>query len=221
MQILLNINRQVLFSVLALVCLTVLIHLPVSGKQVPLRKSLEDFPTIIGHWECPEYSEGNGAIPRLAGVQSYLARKYRNHADHEIGLYAGYVEKQTQDREVIVPIQYYLGEPFEGWLIVDQNLDSLEIPGYSKNGINVNTCVIQSGTRKQLILYWYQIGGKFIANKYWAKISLIFNAILKNRRDGAFIYLSTPVIHSVDVSREDMADFGKLVVPILTDYLPN
>ena len=214
-------NRQVLFSILTLACLTILIHLPIGGKQIPLRKNFEDFPTVIGRWKYDRDSKDNDTILRLAGAHSYLARKYRDYSGHEIRLYTGYVEKQTEGREAIVGIQDYLGEPFEGWLTLDQNVDLLGIPGYPKNGINVNRYVIQNGPKKQLILYWYQIGGKFTASKYWAKISLLFNAIFKNRREGAFIYLSTPVTRSVDISQKNVADFGKQVIPILTDYLPN
>lgn len=215
-------NRQVLFSVVTLVCLTILIHLPVSGKQVPLRKSFEDFPAVIGQWECRGYSKDK-KIPELAGADSHLARKYRNRAGHEIKLYIGYVEKQIEDREATIGIRayHYLGESPDIWQTSDQRVELLEIPGYPGNGINVNRCIIHSGTEKQLTFYWYQIGGKFAASRYWAKISLVFNAMLKNRRDGAFIYLSTPVTHSVDVSQKNMADFGKLLIPILTGYLPN
>jgi EpsI family protein len=214
-------NRQVLFSILTLVCLTILIHLPVSGKQIPLRKSFEGFPIVIGQWKCQGDNENNEEIPRLVGAQSHLARKYRDRAGHEIRLYTGYIERQAEAREVTVRILDYLGEPFESWIIVDQRVDFLQIPGYPKNGINVNRCIIQSSSKKQLMLCWYQIGGGFIANGYWAKISLVFNAILKNRRDGAFIYLSTPVTQTEDVSQKNIADFGKLAIPILAEYLPN
>jgi EpsI family protein len=214
-------NRQVIISIFVLVCLAILVHLPIGGKKVPLSKSFEDFPKVIGRWEYREDSRNDEEIPGIEGADDYIARKYGNSEGYEIRLYTGYLGKQTEGREAIIGIRHYLGEPFEGWPTVDQGIDLLEIPSYSEDNIKINKCIIQNGPRKQLIFYWYQIGGEFIANKYWAKISLVFNAIFRNRRDGAFICLFAPVRHSVDASQENLMDFAELAVPMLADYLPD
>ena len=45
--------------------------------------------------------------------------------------------------------------------------------------------MIEKGFDKQLILYWYQDRGRVVASEYDAKAYLIWDAMTKNRTDGA------------------------------------
>jgi EpsI family protein len=86
-----------------------------------------------------------------------------------------------------------------------------------------NRAVIERNGTKQLVYYWYEERGKMIASEYWSKWYLLFDAITKNRSDGALIRLITTVLPS-ELERDAdnrLKSFMRDLLPNLNGYLPS
>ena len=87
--------------------------------------------------------------------------------------------------------------------------------------MEINKFVIQKGLDKQLVLYWYQDRGRVITSEYWAKIYMVWDAIFKNRTDGAFVRLTVPFTKDNEEKVFEQAEaFTERVFPLLQEYLP-
>jgi EpsI family protein len=81
--------------------------------------------------------------------------------------------------------------------------------------------LIEKGLDKQVILYWYQDRGRVVASEYWAKAYLIWDAITKNRTDGALVRISLPVTKSTEETYQEGLTFMRDIWPSLQEYLPD
>ncbi len=106
--------------------------------------------------------------------------------------------------------------PGSGWQIT--SLERVTVPSPSGEA-KINEAIIQSGLRRQLILYWYQDRGRILASEYAAKVYLVWDALTQNRSDGALVRVSVPVDDDVDQARELALDFLAQVWPALSAAL--
>ena len=87
----------------------------------------------------------------------------------------------------------------------------------------VNRAIVQQGSERQLVYYWFQERGRNITNEYLVKWYLFEDALLRNRTDGALVRLITPLRHNETAADADarLAQFAATVRPLLADYLPD
>ena len=57
----------------------------------------------------------------------------------------------------------------------------------------VNRAVIQKGTSRQLVYYWFEQRGKRMTNDYLAKASVVWDSLTRGRSDGALVRFVTPL----------------------------
>jgi EpsI family protein len=111
--------------------------------------------------------------------------------------------------------------PGSGWNITDTSLEEIIIPGNKTKKIKAIKLILEKGINKQVVLYWFQSRGRFIASEYWQKIYLVWDAIFKNRTDGSFVRLITSVNDKgVESATESLKSFAVAVIPILNEYIP-
>ncbi len=96
----------------------------------------------------------------------------------------------------------------------------IDVPGLDAP-INAVKMIIQKGERRQLVVYWYQTGSKYIANEYAQKAQLVWNAIRHNRTDGSLFRVTAPIVdESVEETYAMQEEFIRMIVPELRGYLP-
>jgi EpsI family protein len=81
---------------------------------------------------------------------------------------------------------------------------------------------VAKGSDRQLVLYWYEVHGRSVADEYWAKFFLIADAIRTNRRDGALSRIATPILRgeSVEAGQLRMVEFAQRIAPLLGKFIP-
>jgi EpsI family protein len=84
--------------------------------------------------------------------------------------------------------------PGEGWQFQSSEPVKGVIPGAPAAA--VNRVVVEKGFERELILYWYQDRGRTLASEYGAKAYLVWDAMTRNRTDGALVRVSTPIVGS-------------------------
>jgi EpsI family protein len=111
--------------------------------------------------------------------------------------------------------------PGSGWEPVEASYVNLQTP--LRKNANVNRFIVQNGSDRQLVLYWYQAHGRIVASEYWGKYFLIRDAIRMNRSDGALIRITTPIVQAEGAANAEKRAIAlaETLLSELTDYIPN
>jgi EpsI family protein len=162
---------------------------------------------------------------KSAELTSPDASRFTLHAS-ALWLYVGYYKSQRTGVTYHSPLNCL---PGSGWSIMSRDVVPLTVnhggrgqtqPFAAPSPIRVNHVVIQKGLEKQLILYWYQDRGRIVTSEYWAKGYLLWDAMTRNRTDGALVRLSIPVESTTDEALAMAEAFLRDTFPLLTEYLP-
>ena len=189
-----------------------------AGEAIPLRKSLDTFPSAVGDWRARDAASLEPEIVNLLKVNDYVMQRYVDGGGRTLWLYIAYWATQRKGGAQIHSPQNCL--PGSGWEPVEAS--KLVVPlGAAAPPITVNRYLIQKEGNRQVVLYWYHSQGKDVAGEVQAKIAMVWNAFLNNRTDGALIRISTPVQGSVSETTERLVRYVQAVHPILGEYLPD
>ena len=186
-------------------------------KDFNTKKPLSTFPKKIGNWVGTE-EHFPEKIYQVLGVDDSFLCTYFDPKGREIQLYIGFYKSQRKGDLIHSP-KHCL--PGSGWNITEASNIVIDT-GFSKpKTIKAIKLRVEKGKSKQVTLYWFQSRGRFISSEYMQKIYLVWDSILRNRTDGSFIRLISPVYDSEKETVAMMKDFAKKLVPILNQYLPS
>jgi EpsI family protein len=190
----------------------------VRPESVPLRDPLALIPKDIAGWTGHDAPAFAPDILDQLGVDEYVNRVYLS-ATAPLSLYVGYYESQRAGDTMHSP-QNCL--PGAGWLPVTTSRLTLAVAGRSEP-VTINRLLIQKGTERQVVLYWYQSHGRVVASDYWSKAFLVYDAIRRNRSDAAMVRVISPVLPSDEdaaAAEQRAAGFVEEILPQLDRFLP-
>jgi EpsI family protein len=177
----------------------------------PLKKEFGKFPYAIGDWK------GSVAAFDLTPyckkkADRELFRKYQSGYSQPVNLYVGYYELQNQGKELI---DYTCDFLFNGG-----NSITLAM-GHGKT-IRVNRYVTVENGTKTISLYWVQVDGRILRDKYSEKYYTLMNAFLHHKTNGAIVIVSMEVPNENETAQamESQAEFVRRIYPLLQEYLP-
>jgi exosortase D (VPLPA-CTERM-specific) len=183
----------------------------------PDRNLFAAFPSALGEWHG-KTSSLDSQTEYFLGLTDYILSDYAKANGRAVNLYVAYYASQ---RTGVSPHSPSVCIPGNGWQITN-----LQRTSYTSNdgkvSLPLNRVVIQRGSSKELVYYWFDERGMKIANEYVSKLYLLRDALFKNRTDGALVRLTTPVYPGEDESDADkrLQGFTRIVVPALASYLP-
>jgi len=184
------------------------------GRIVPLRSPLKAFPLEIKTWKGAEVPIEDRVL-NILGVEDYLNRAYREVDKGLVYLYIGYYQTQKQGDTIHSPKNCL---PGSGWEHFDVGYENISLQGHPT--IRVNSYLIEKGTAKQVVYYWYQSNGRVIASEYWGKIHLVMNAMTRNRTDGALVRVTAPISSSTESAKLFALKFIQDSFPLLDQFIP-
>lgn len=192
------------------------------GEEVPIKKPFAEFPLMLGQrWEGKELGIEQKILDVLK-VSDYMMRVYvpteaggEGLTGDPVWLYVGYYQSQRTGATYHSPKNCL---PGAGWQFVEASQVSVPVQGGP--AITINRAIIQKGLERQLILYWYQDRGRVVASEYWAKGYMIWDAMTKNRTDGALVRVTLHVTGTLEEADRQAAAFVKDLWRVLPDYLP-
>ena len=89
--------------------------------------------------------------------------------------------------------------------------------------MTINRVLIQKDRQKQLMLYWFKQRERVLASDYLVKWYLFWDALTRQRSDGALIRLSASV--GPGESEQDvetrLLEFSRTIHPQLSRYIPD
>ena len=207
-----------IIAIVCILCVTGLTAHFVSGRaeMVPDRLRFATFPARIGQWQG-HASSLDRQTERVLHFDDYILSDYVPPDGKGINLYVAYYASQHDVKTIHPPL---LCLPAGGWNIT--NLGKTKYPD-AGGDVVVNRLIIEQNSIKQVVYYWYDEGGRKIADEYWAKWYLLADAITKNRTDGSLVRITTPILFGETERDADerLQSFLHDVLPSLAQYLPS
>ncbi len=201
-----------------LLILTICMGIYFSRTEASLeRSSFDVFPGVLGEWTMINESTIGESSMKVLLVDDYTMREYRNGTD-VIGVYLGYYLNQREGKQVHSPRQCL---PGAGWTLVEKKIIPLKIKGVDQKNTKINYQLMGKGDSKRLFLWWYHGRNRIYANEYLNKLYLMFDAVTKNRTDGALVRLDMFVEGDVEMTLKKQFEFIDLFIESLNKYVPD
>jgi len=193
--------------------------LPERSEIVPERVTFDSFPMDVGEWKG---KKDKLAIIYLNSLKlsDYIIADYTGSKKRPINFYVAYYQSQRKGVSAHSPKTCL---PGGGWQITE--FDQRVIDGITVAGkpLLVNRTIIQIGEVKQLVYYWFQQRGRVITNEYLVKWYLFWDALTKQRTDGALVRLTTLIQPDQEVAEADklLQDFAVDATVELGKFIPD
>lgn len=206
-----------LFSLVLFVPVLIASTQIVSRQEIfPARQSFLDFPMEVGRWQGKSFPMEEEYI-KVLQFDDYILADYSGPLP-PINFYAAYYRSQKMGQSAHSPRTCIPGGGWEITSLERKKIDSA--PG--ENELAVNRAVIQKGSKKQVVFYWFQQRGRILTNEYLVKFYLFWDALTENRSDGALVRLTALIQDGeseADVDRR-LETFAKEVSSFLPRYVP-
>jgi EpsI family protein len=212
-----NSSVRVGLSLSLLVGALLVLQLRSSGEAMPIRKSLDSFPSAVGNWQAREGVLFDLDTLNVLKPKDYLMRRDQDPSGRSVWLFIGYWDSQRKGAQPHSPKNCL---PGAGWELLESFRMTIVLPrGFAP--ITVNRYLIQKDRDQQVVLYWYQSQGKAIAGEVAARVEMIKSSIVRHRTDGALVRVSSPIYGSVEETSNLLVKYIQVVYPILGEYLPD
>ena len=157
---------------------------------------------------------------QAVGMTSYVLRRYGRDletAGADFSLYVGYYDSQAQGRTIHSPRNCLPGAGWEPLRSGTTLVTTVDGP------VTVNRYLIQNGTSRAMVLYWYQGRGRVAASEYAVKWDLLRDAAFRRRTEEALVRVAVPITDefgSEEEAYELAARVAGSVIPSVFRALP-
>jgi exosortase D (VPLPA-CTERM-specific) len=213
--------RPQIFVSVAVLCVGVVVAFSLESREelIPERESFASFPLVIDQWRGQDAVLDDQILKSLASDDYFLAEYLNQENQDRVSIWVAYYEEQHKGRAVHSPRACL---PGGGWQL--ESFDEYVLKDIGPNGENytVNRSVVAQGDARQLVYYWFVERGQIQANEYFVRWSIFWDALTKNRSDGALVRVTTFVsdISQIDQADQRLEQFVRLIDPKLAYYLP-
>jgi EpsI family protein len=173
----------------------------------------------LGEWKASDAPIDQESLAKLDATD-YLSRNYFAPGQPPVNFFVSYYASQKSGTAIHSP---QVCIPGGGWEI--EQIADIPFPGDGGGRLlpkQIKRLIIRRGAERQLVYYWFEMGGEASINEYTSKIRMFVNAITESRTDGGLIRFVTPIVNA-DGLREAEGRLGRLlesVSPLLSQYLP-
>ncbi|MBA4417638.1 MAG: VPLPA-CTERM-specific exosortase XrtD [Syntrophus sp. (in: bacteria)] len=186
-------------------------------EKTPIKKSFSLFPMNIGEWSGKQGSMEQQFIDVLK-FSDYITADYTNPQGETINFYVAYYQDQRKGESIHSPETCL---PGSGWEF--REAGDVDIPlGRASQVMRVNRSFMEKSGAVELTYYWFPMRGRVLTKLYEVKLYNFWDALTKQRTDGALVRLITPV-HPKETLKDTEArlqSFVRNMVPVLNEYLP-
>ena len=207
-------------AVAALAVVVILVELMIGTRSdaALTRLPFSLFPREIAGWNGVEAPVDDQSL-RILKASDYLSLNYVQSDNAYVNTWIAYYDAQYSGAAAHSP---QVCIPGGGWEI--ESLEHRNLPvdtGSATTVVPINRLIIRQGNTRSLVYYWFVEGGEPVADETWAKIRLLKNAVLHNRRDGALIRFVTSIDGADPASADKrLTTFIAQFMPVLPQYLP-
>ncbi|HEX8181635.1 MAG TPA: EpsI family protein, partial [Pyrinomonadaceae bacterium] len=110
--------------------------------------------------------------------------------------------------------------PGTGWTMNDPGRILIQ-PATGGQAIEANRYIVEHGTTREVLIYWYQGRGRTVASEYWGKIYTVLDSVQRRRSDGAMVRVMVSVSGSEAEALRLATDLAAQAAPALPTYVPD
>jgi EpsI family protein len=188
--------RKRLLVIAVILSLTLVARAWVSRTPpLPQREQLAQFPITVQGWSRMFDDTLTPEVQQVLRADDYLSRRYTDSQGHVVDFFIAYYKTQNAGETMHSPKNCL---PGAGWRPILN--DTVQVQVGNKGRVDINRYVIEKGTSRALVLYWYQANGRVIANEYWGKVYLVLDALRTGRRDGGIVRVFIPLRQGDDLN---------------------
>ena len=186
------------------------------SERIAPNKPFSEFPLEIDQWKGQKDALDQ-QVYNILGVEDYILANYRKNSKETVNLYVGFYQSQKEGDIIHSPKNCM---PGSGWNIAKSSIEPVYMTDTGKS-INTIKLLLQKGSQKQVVLYWFQSRGRIISSEYMQKIWLVIDSVIKHRTDGSFVRLISPVVVDEAATIKVLKEFANKVYPILNEHIPS
>ncbi|HEX8746045.1 MAG TPA: EpsI family protein [Pyrinomonadaceae bacterium] len=191
-----------------------------AGEQTAPRRPLKEFPAAVGAWrQMGSDYRFDEETERVLRADDYLSRNYTGAERRVANLYVGYYATQRNGATYHSPLNCL---PGTGWTMGEPGKITVS-PTDGSAPFEANRYIIEQGSDRQLLVYWYQGRGRLVSSEYWGKIYTVLDSISRRRSDGAMVRVMVP-LHKGETEQsalEGATNLASEIAPLLSSYVPN
>lgn len=186
-------------------------------EQVPLARPLAEFPMEIGEWQGNRSTMEQIYLDALK-LSDYLQADYHNDQGRVVSLYVAYNESQRKGESSHSPASCL---PGSGWIFKDSGTTSLPV-GQDTAQAEVKRAFMEKNAAQMVVYYWFPQRGRVLTNLFQLKWYAFWDALTRQRTDGALVRLLTTVNSDEQPEEAEarLQAFARQVGPHLNIFLP-
>lgn len=216
-----KVSRQFIVSA-AILGLGVVFSLSMQSREtkIPERATFNSFPLVIDSWSGRDSFIDDQSVLESLAADDYLLAEYRSkELGGSVGLWIAYYEEQRKGRAVHSPRACL---PGGGWQLESFEEHRLDNMGPDGEPYVINRSVIAKGDMRQLVYFWFVERGRIQTNEYKVKWFIFWDALTKNRTEGALVRVTTfvPDMAAMDAADKRLESFVRSLNPKLAYHLP-
>jgi EpsI family protein len=187
-------------------------------EKIPIAKQFNQFPTEIGEWKGTRQTMEQQYLNALF-FSDYIIADYRNSQGKEVSFYVAYYDSQRKGESIHSPESCL---PGSGWVFRQSGTTNIALASSNPGSISVNRAFMEKPGVKELVYFWFPMRGRVLTKLWEVKVANFWDALTKQRTDGALVRVITPVYRNEEMSEaeERLSGFTRDVVPILDQFIP-
>ena len=187
-------------------------------EKTPVAQPFAQFPLQVADWEGKRGVIEQEFIDQLT-FSDYVVVDYRNPAGQVVNFYTAFYESQRKGESIHSPETCL---PGAGWEFKKAGTLTLPIRTPRGEPMTVNKALVELGAARQLSYFWFPQRDRVLTNAWQLKIYNFWDALTRQRTDGALVRLITPVYPNEDTTQAEarLTAFTVQIVPVLNEYLP-
>jgi EpsI family protein len=187
-----------------------------ASPAVNLEQPLALFPNQVGTWRLVGQPALSADVVHVLDADAYMVRNYATPRGQQAQLFVAYYRSQQAGESMHSPKNCL---PGSGWEPIQNDEVALAA---GPAGAMANRYVVENSGNRALVLYWYQAQSRIIANEYFGKVYLVWDAMRHGRRDGAIVRVLVPMDpgQSVAAATSAALSLANPSLPLLRQFLP-
>ena len=169
------------------------------------------FPRTIGAWHAAADTPIDDETARQLGADAYINRSYAGVGSTPVGLYIAYYSSQRPGVSIHSPLHCL---PGTGWEPL--SVTTLDVARPDGSAGRVRRMIVRKIVDRAVVLYWYEVHGRMIANELASKLFLLADSVRLHRSDAALVRVAVPVTQSPEAAEQQAVAFVRDVLPQVT-----
>lgn len=154
------------------------------------RASFADFPRQAGPWNGGATTL-DPDVAQVLAADDYVNITYAAPGERDaVNFFVAFYKRQTEGEGIHSP---EVCLPVGGWEIFSLARMPVDMARTPYGRFTLNRAVIQRGTIRQLVYYWFEQRGRRMTNDFAVKASVVWDGLTRGRTDGALVRYVTPI----------------------------